>query len=150
MVSDPSRVSCIGWNGYMAGKNTKNNASTTEYMVFVRYNAADRWILLIVRLPSATIAGMDPKSESISTSWDTFLAASLPDCMAILQSASFNAITSLTPSPVMAMVCPCSFNVFTRSSFCAGVTLPNTVYFSAASLISSGVCKVFASTKDFA
>ena len=35
-----------------------------------------------------------------------FFAASLPCAMAILQSASFRARTSLTPSPVIATVCP--------------------------------------------
>ena len=42
-------------------------------------------MLLMVRLPSATTSGMDPKSLSTSTSWETLRAASLPDAIATEQ-----------------------------------------------------------------
>ena len=60
----------------------------------------------MVRLPSATTFGIDAKLEFSNTSCDTFLAASLPEAIATLQSASLSARTSLTPSPVIATVCP--------------------------------------------
>ena len=65
--------------------------------------------------------------------------ASLPDATVIEQSDSFIARISLTPSPVMATVCPAFFNALTRMAFCSGVTRPNTLYFVAlaASLIPS-------------
>ena len=53
--------------------------------------------------------------------------------MAMPQSASLRAMTSLTPSPVMATVWPFFCRAFTSSFFCSGVTRPKTVYFSAAS-----------------
>ena len=61
-------------------------------------------MLLITRRPSATTAGMDAKFESISTIFATCRAASLPEAIAIEQSASFSASTSFTPSPVIATV----------------------------------------------
>ena len=60
----------------------------------------------MVLLPSATILGIEEKLESSKISWDTFLAASLPLAIAILQSEVFKAKTSLTPSPVIATVLP--------------------------------------------
>ena len=78
------KLSCIGINGYSAFTNTNNIARIVEYIVFDKNNDADLSRLLIVRLPSATIFGIDAKFESRSTSCDTFLAASEPDAIAIL------------------------------------------------------------------
>ena len=62
----------------------------------------------MTRRPSATTAGMEEKSEFMSTRSEIWAATSLPEAMAMLQSASFRASTSLTPSPVMATVWPSS------------------------------------------
>ena len=56
-----------------------------------------------------------------------FLAASLPCAIAIEQSASLRAMTSLTPSPVIAVMCPLRFSAAIMFFFCIGVTRPNTV-----------------------
>jgi len=61
-------------------------------------------MLLITFLPSITTFGIDAKFESNKTKLDTFLVTSLPDAMAMLQSASLSASTSFTPSPVIATV----------------------------------------------
>ena len=53
--------------------------------------------------------------------------------MATLQSASFMARISFTPSPVMATVCPLFWSEWIKSCFCLGVTRPKTVYWPAAS-----------------
>lgn len=97
-------------------------------------------------LHSNTTYGIRPKSESKSTVCAACAAASLPDAIAILQSASFIASISFTPSPVMATVCFCFWSALTMSCFCLGVTLPNTVYLSTASVISFSDAKVEAST----
>ena len=95
-------VSCIGWNGYADDENRNITESRKENIVLTRNRDAERWILLIQRLPSSTARGIAEKSLSSSTSWDTHLAASLPDCTATEQSASRSASTSFTPSPVIA------------------------------------------------
>ena len=56
-----------------------------------------------------------------------FLAASLPCAMAMEQSASFSTMTSLTPSPVMAVIWPLRFSASIICFFCTGDTRPNTV-----------------------
>ena len=94
------------------------------------------------RRPSATMRGMDAKLESNSTRELTFFAASDPDAIATEQSASLSASTSLTPSPVIATVCPAALSALTRVSFWSGRTRPNTVYFVAASRTSSSVVRV--------
>ena len=84
-------------------------------------------MLLMTRRPSSTTWGMAEKSESSSTTWATWQAAWAPDAMAMPQSASLRASTSLTPSPVMATVCPAFWSARTSLRFCSGVTRPNTV-----------------------
>ena len=103
-------------------------AKIVEYMVFTKNSEAERWILLIVLLPSATTFGIDAKLESNKINCDTLLVASLPFAIAILQSAVFRANTSLTPSPVIATVFPCFCIATTNCFFCIGDTLPNMVY----------------------
>ena len=115
-------------------------------MFFTRNRLADRWILLTTRLPSNTTDGIHAKLDSNNTTCAAWHAASLPDAIATLQSASLSASTSLTPSPVMATVFPWSFNAWTNWRFCPGVTRPNTVYFAIAFAISSSVWSVVAST----
>ena len=100
--------------------------------------------------PSITTDGIHAKSDSRSTTWEACTAASLPDAIATLQSASFKARMSFTPSPVMATVLPCFFKACTNSLFWAGVTLPNTVYLPTAHPISSFVLSVAASTYNSA
>ena len=103
-------------------------ARKKDRMFFTRYNAEARWILLMTRRPSATTLGMAAKSLSSSTSWATWQAASAPEAMATPQSASFNASTSFTPSPVMATVWPWLWRARTIFRFWLGTTRPNTVY----------------------
>ena len=107
--------------------------STTENVVLTRKRDAALSMLLMTLLPSATTLGSDAKSLSKSTSCATLRLASEPDAIAIEQSASLSAMTSLTPSPVMPTVLPWSLSAVTNSFFCLGVTRPKTVYFSTAS-----------------
>ena len=95
----------------------ENTASSMEKIFLTRYKLAERWILFTTLRPSITTDGILEKSLSKRTSCATCDAASLPDAIAILQSASFNASTSLTPSPVMATVLPCAFSASTNFNF---------------------------------
>ena len=118
-------VMVMGWKGY-GGKAMHSAAKPMENRVLVRKSAAERCRLLMDRLPSATTAGIEAKSLSTKTISATLRAASEPAAMATEQSASLSASTSLTPSPVMATVCPRFFNATTSSRFCCGVTRPKT------------------------
>ena len=91
-------------------ENSVMNDSRKENVVLSRNREAVRVMLLTTRLPSMTTAGREEKLESINTSCETCRAASLPAAMAIEQSASLSASTSLTPSPTMATVCPCALS----------------------------------------
>ena len=102
-------------------------ARMKEKMFFTRNSVAERSMLLMTRRPSATTLGMEAKLESSSTMWLTWLAASLPEAMAMEQSASLSASTSFTPSPVIATVCPRALSARTKRRFWSGVTRPNTV-----------------------
>ena len=102
-------------------------------------------MLLISRLPSATTLGMAAKSDFSSTNWDTWLAAWEPEAMAMPQSASFRASTSLTPSPVMATVWPSFFRARISRFLLSGVTRPKTMYSRAARAKSASVFKVVVS-----
>ena len=124
----PITVSWIGTKGYPLPVIRQNSVSTTEKIVFTRKSEAELWMLLMTRRPSRTIYGMDAKLESSSTRLEQSFAASLPAAMATLQSASFRASTSLTPSPVIATVCPFFFKACTMDFFCSGVTRPKTEY----------------------
>ena len=96
--------------------------------VFVKNNVHVLCRLLITRRPSATTFGSEPKFESRATKWAVFFVASVPEAMAMEQSATFKAKISLTPSPVIATVCPHSWSVSTITCFCSGETRPKTVY----------------------
>ena len=93
-------------------------------------------MLFTTRLPSTTTLGIDEKLLSNKTRWLTLRAASLPAAMATEQSASLIAKISFTPSPIIATVCPFAFCALISKHFCSGVTLPNTVYWLAASTTS--------------
>ena len=84
-------------------------------------------MLLMTRRPSATTLGRAAKSLFSSTSWATWQALSAPEAMAMPQSASFRARTSLTPSPVMATVWPALCRARTILRFWLGTTRPKTV-----------------------
>ncbi len=83
-------------------------------------------MLLTLRRPSEMIDFMWLKSESSSTTCAACIAASLPEAIAIEQSAFFIARISLTPSPVIATVLPAFFSASTIFCFCSGVVRPNT------------------------
>ena len=83
---------------------TENSESKKEKIFFTKNKLADRSILFTTRRPSATTSGMREKSESSKTTCEACMAASLPEAIAILQSASFMARMSFTPSPVIATV----------------------------------------------
>ena len=121
-------------------------AREKEKMFFTRKSAAERSMLFMTRLPSATTDGMAAKFDSSSTMCETWLAASEPEAMAMEQSASLSASTSFTPSPVMATVWPAALSARTNLRFWSGVTRPNTVYFSTTAAMSSSVSSVRAST----
>ncbi|OAH12127.1 hypothetical protein STSP_45880 [Streptomyces jeddahensis] len=93
-------------------------------------------MLPMTRRPSATTDGSVAKLLFSSTIWATARLASEPEPMATPMSASFSASTSLTPSPVIATVCPRDCSAPTISRFCCGVTRPKTVWPSRASAIS--------------
>lgn len=137
IVSVDSRVRWRGRNGYSTWKQTTRTASSTEYTVFVRNRVATRVMLPITRRPSATTDGRVAKLLFSSTIWATARVASEPEPMETPMSASFSARTSLTPSPVIATVCPRDWSAATISRFCCGVTRPNTAFCSMADAISS-------------
>ena len=134
-----------GSSGYVTIEISEKMDSRNEKMFFTRNSVPERCRLLTTRRPSSTTEGIFEKSLSSRTSCAACAAASLPDAIATEQSASFNASTSLTPSPVIATVLPFFFKAWTNCRFWSGVTRPNTVYFRIASSSSSGVFRVEAS-----
>ena len=118
---------CAGSSGYVNINTAESTDKSSENMFFTRNRLAERSILFTTLLPSYTRSGICAKSESKSTTCAACAVASLPDAIATLQSASFIANISLTPSPVIATVCPLFCNAFTSSCFCFGVTRPKTV-----------------------
>ena len=120
----------LKWKGIMGyGQLVQEviSAKPSEKIFFTRNKVAARWMLLMTRRPSPTIWGMAEKSESSSTSCPTWVAAWAPEAMAMPQSASFMASTSLTPSPVMATVCFRFLKARISFFFLSGVTRPKTV-----------------------
>ena len=85
-------------------------------------------MLLITQRPWYKITGNVFIWFSNKTRLATLLHACEPEPIAIEQSASFNAITSFTPSPVMATVLFLLFKANTSSFFCSGVTRPKIEY----------------------
>lgn len=61
-------VKWIGINGYGILAIKKTMANILAYIVFTKNKLADLCILLIVRLPSSTILGIEAKLESNNTS----------------------------------------------------------------------------------
>ena len=111
-----------------------------EKIFLIKKRLADR--LNIIDHPPNLLprwTASSPKSESSKTTCAIFLVASFPDSIAILQSAVLRARISLTPSPVMATLCPFACKPSTRLFFCSGVTRPKTVYWLAAWCKSSSV-----------
>ena len=127
MVNIAIRDTCAGSSGYVMNETTEKTESRSENRFLTRNRLAERSMLLTTRRPSSTTSGMRAKSESSSTTCAACAAASLPDAIATEQSASFIARMSLTPSPVMATVCPAACMARTSFCFCAGVTRPKTV-----------------------
>ena len=123
---------CAGSSGYEIIRTEAVTESKSEKMFLTKNRLAERCILFTTRRPSATTLGICAKSESISTTLAACETASLPEAIAIPQSARFIARISLTPSPVIATVCPISCIALTSFCFCRGVTLPKTVYSRAA------------------
>ena len=136
---------CDGSSGYVTISTAANSDISSENIFLTRNRLAERWTLLTTLRPSITTDGICAKSESNKTTWAAWAAASLPELNATLQSASLSASISLTPSPVIATVCPCFFNEFTICFFCLGVTRPNTVYFLTAISISAAFLSFLAS-----
>ena len=124
---------------------SRSRAIRREKTFLPMYRLPERSRLLTTLRPSSTTAGIFPKSDSSSTSCEACTAASLPEAMATEQSDSFIARISLTPSPVMATVCPASFSALTKSFFCSGETRPKTVYLRIADFAASSVVSVDAS-----
>ncbi len=94
-------------------------------------------MLPMTRRPSATTEGRVAKLLFSSTIWATARVASEPEPIATPMSASFSASTSLTPSPVIATVCPRVWSAATMSRFCCGVTRPKTAFRSISVAMSS-------------
>ena len=145
MVKTLISVSWIGIKGYPCGIKRKQSERIKEKSVFTRNNED---ALNVVDYPSSLIhdpwhigkiRGQQDKLRHLSS-------ASLPDAIAMLQSASFSAKTSLTPSPVIATVCPAFLRLRMSTLFCSGVTLPKTVYSDAAFSSISSFRSVPAST----
>ena len=99
--------------------------------VFIKNSDDEFCTLFTTCLPSFTTDGSEEKLDSSSTSFEIFLATSLPSAIAIEQSASLSARVSLTPSPVMATTLPLFFKALIMVYFCSGVTRPKTVNWSA-------------------
>ena len=64
-------VSCDGDSGYGSENMSVTVAKTSEKMFLTRYSDAERSMLFMTRLPSATTAGIAEKSESSSTMFAT-------------------------------------------------------------------------------
>ena len=141
---------CEGSSGYLNTNINESRDSKNENIFFTKNSPADLWMLLTTRLPSSTTFGIFEKSLSKSTTCETWHAASLPEDIATLQSASLSARTSFTPSPVIATVFPISFSRFTILRFISGVTRPKTVYLLSASISSLSSVIFEASIKSFA
>ena len=95
--------------------------------------------MLTTLLPSINTSFSTLKSEFSSTICETCFAASLASGSVILQSDSLNAITSLTPSPVIATLWFLACRAFTIILFWCGNTLANILYFSTRSTISASL-----------
>ena len=119
-------------NGYSFDKSNKPNKNkivkTVAKTVLIKKIETALCKLLITLRPSLTTSGRAENDESSETRCDTFLAASDPEAIAIEQSATRSAKISLTPSPVIATVCPSSFKLAIITSFCSGVTRPKITY----------------------
>ena len=139
MVSAEITVRCMGCKGYGQSVNREITDRNREKIFFTRNSVAALWMLLMTRRPSATMLGMAAKSLFSSTRLPNWLAACAPELKAMEQSACFMASRSLTPSPVMATVCPCFCSAATRRRFFSGVTRPKTVFSDTAREKSSSV-----------
>ena len=126
-TTSSSIVKCVVLNGNGESAAIEIIASRQINMFFITYKDADCWMLLTTLLPCATTLGSELKLLSVKTMWATFLAESAPLATVIAQSESFIAKISLTPSPVIATVCPALFIALTRTAFWSGVTRPKTV-----------------------
>ncbi len=131
-------VRCRGRNGNGTRATPTMRHSSAAYTVLVRNRLATRSTLAMTRRPSPNTGGRLPKSESSSTTGATARLTGAPDPMATPRSASLRASTSLTPSPVMATVCPRACNARTIACFCCGPTRPKTPVVSIMSASSSG------------
>ena len=76
--------------------------STMAYADLVRNRLDTRSTLLITLRPSSTTTGSVAKALSVSTRSAIDRAAALPSPIAMPRSACLSAMTSLTPSPVIA------------------------------------------------
>ena len=117
MATAPISVSWIGMNGYLRPRQVKSRHNSTEYNVFVRYRALTRSMLAMMVRPSFTMFFMEENSSPS-------IQCGRPDgrhlllfAMAIPQSASFRARTSLTPSPYHTSMLSFSWNAFTMAFF---------------------------------
>ena len=146
IVNKLINVTCVGCKGYVTAKIIAKTDISKEKIFFTRNKLEERSMLLTTWRPSKTTSGIVEKSESNNTTCEACAVAWFPEAMAILQSASFMAKISLTPSPVIATVWSNFFNNNTNCFFCSGVTRPKTVYFSKASVWASIVVNVRAST----
>src|SRR5262250_846121 len=115
-----------GRNGYGSSVTPTATASSVAHTVLVMNKLATRSMLAVTRLPSATTPGRVANLPSSRTSSATALVAGAPEPIAMPISASLSASTSLTPSPVIATVCPRACSALTMASFWCGVTRPNT------------------------
>ena len=126
MVNQPTTVIWSGMNGLGSPINPITRARKTAYTVLLRNSFATRSMFPITRRPSATTCGRVANRSSSSTICATARVAGEPEPIATPRSASLSASTSLTPSPVMATVCPRDCRAETMARFCCGVTRPNT------------------------
>ncbi|CKR92727.1 Uncharacterised protein [Mycobacterium tuberculosis] len=137
IVNQAAMVTWIGWNGNNSGSRRSgmaikhsiptSSASNTEYTVLVRNRLATRSILPMTRRPSPTTWGSVANRLFSNTICATAREAGLPEPIATPISASLRASTSLTPSPVIATVCPCDCRACTIARFWSGRTRPKLV-----------------------
>ena len=106
MATESMMVRCRGRYGYGSSMVPTATASRVAHTVLVMNRLATRSMLAVTRRPSATTPGSVANVPSSSTSSATGLVAGAPEPMAMPRSASLSASTSLTPSPVIATVCP--------------------------------------------
>src|SRR5699024_5386632 len=128
-VTKFNQSNCIGNNGTGRFINILPNTNNISPILQDNKKNINFFILLYIIRPSSTADTILEKLSSVNTISAVFLATSVPVMpIAIPISDLFNAMASLTPSPVIATTSPLSFKADTILTLCSGDTLAYTVF----------------------